>query len=226
MADVAAVPKRRRPHVMVIAPDRSSARWALALAAERVMCLVANDLATATRLLVDEQRQLELLIVDRVLLERQPRALLNMLRDTGHWPVMVPIKPSPQRPTVADRKRVAAALSLIRPKRPNDQRIRIGELVIDPHRRRARVKKLRWVSLPPVQYQLLFVLAQHAGRVVGYQQLLREVWGYDGSQSEAQDLLKAHIRLLRRKLGLTAQGEYLKSVRGHGYMLDAPEGNS
>jgi DNA-binding winged helix-turn-helix (wHTH) protein len=224
MADLAATPKRRRPHVMVIAPDRAAARWAQALAAERVLSLIANDLATATRLLIEEQQQLELLIIDRILLERQPRALLNMLRDTGHWPVIVPIKSSPQRPTVADRKRVAAALSLIRPKRPNDKRIRIGELTIDPHRRRARLKKPRWVSLPPVQYQLLFVLAQHAGKVVGYQQLLREVWGYDGSQSEAQDLLKAHIRLLRRKLGLTAQGEYIKSVRGHGYMLAAPDG--
>lgn len=224
MTELAASPRRRRAHVMVIAPERASARWAQALAAERVLCLVANDLAAATRLLTEEQQQLELLVVDRVLLERQPRALLNILRDTNHWPVIVPIRSSPLRPTVADRKRVAAALSLIRPRRPNDQRIRIGEMVIDPHRRRARVKKLRWAPLPPVQYQLLFVLAQHAGRVVGYQQLLREVWGYDGSQSEAQDLLKAHIRLLRRKLGLTAQGEYLKSVRGYGYMLDAPAG--
>jgi DNA-binding response OmpR family regulator len=68
----------------------------------------------------------------------------------------------------------------------------------------------------------LYVLAQHEGKVVGYQQLLREVWGYDGSQSEAQDLLKAHVRLLRMKLGFNAQGDYIQSVRGHGYMLDLP----
>jgi DNA-binding response OmpR family regulator len=42
--------------------------------------------------------------------------------------------------------------------------------------------------------------------VIGYQQLLREVWGYDGSPSEAQELLKAHVRLLRRKLGLIHNG--------------------
>ena len=224
MADLAANSKRRRPHIMVIAAERAAARWAQALAAERVMCLVANDLATAAPLLGEEQ-QLELLIIDRVLLDRQPRALLNVLSSTGHWPVIVPVKTSAQRPTTADRKRVAAALSLIRPKRVADERIRIGELTIDPLRKRARFKNARWVSLPPVQYQLLFVLAQHAGKVVGFQQLLREVWGYDGSQSEAQDLLKAHVRLLRLKLGLDSQtGEYLKSVRGHGYMLDASHG--
>jgi DNA-binding response OmpR family regulator len=222
MADLAAGPRRRRPHVLVIAADRAAARWAQALAAERVMCLVANDLTVAARLLSEEQ-QLELLIMDRILLNQQPRALLNVLSSTGHWPVIVPVKTSSVRPTVADRKRVAAALALIRPKRPTEHRIRIGELVIDPERRRARLKKKRWVHLPPVQYQLLFVLAQHEGQVVGYKQLLREVWGYDGSQAEAQDLVKAHVRLLRKKLGLNPQaGEYIQAVRGHGYMLDGP----
>ena len=215
--------RRRRPHVIVIAAERVAARWAQALAAERVMCLVAHDLATAARLLYEEQ-QLELLIIDRDLLERKPRALLNVLRDTGHWPVIVPIKAAANRPTTADRKRVAAALSLIRPKRAIDHTIRIGDMVIDPARKRARVGKARWECLPPVQYQLLFVLAQHAGKVMGYKQLLREVWGYDGSQSEAQELLKAHVRLLRRKLGLNSKtGEYITSVRGHGYMLDASD---
>jgi len=32
------------------------------------------------------------------------------------------------------------------------------------------------------------------------------------------------VRLLRRKLGLNPQtGEYIQSVRGHGYMLAAPD---
>jgi len=223
MADLAAGPRRRRPHVIVIAAERAAARWAQALGAERVMCLVASDLAVAARLLAEEN-QVELLIIDRVLLNQQPRALLNVLSSTGHWPVIVPVKTSSVRPTVADRKRVTAALALVRPKRTVDHRIKIGELVIDPERKRARIKNKHWVNLPPVQYQLLFVLAQHAGKVAGYQQLLREVWGYDGSPSEAQELLKAHVRLLRRKLGLDPQrGEYIQSVRGHGYMLAAPD---
>ena len=223
MVDLAAGSKRRRPHVIVIAAERVAARWAQALAVERVMCLVASDLTVAARLLAEET-QVELLIIDRVLLNQQPRALLNVLSSTGHWPVIVPVKTSSVRPTVADRKRVTAALALIRPKRTVDHRLKIGELIIDPERKRARVKNKHWVSLPPVQYQLLFVMAQHSGKVIGYQQLLREVWGYDGSPGEAQELLKAHVRLLRRKLGLNPQtGEYIQSVRGHGYMLAAPD---
>src|SRR5512137_2160390 len=49
MADLAAGSKRRRPHVIVIAAERVAARWAQALAAERVMCLVADDLTVAAR---------------------------------------------------------------------------------------------------------------------------------------------------------------------------------
>ncbi len=223
MTDLAAGPRRRRPHVIVIAAERVAARWAQALAAERVMCLIAADLNVAARLLAEET-QVELLIIDRVLLNQQPRALLNVLSSTGHWPVIVPVRASSVRPTVADRKRVTAALALIHPKRAVDHRIKIGELIIDPERKRARIKNKHWVGLPPVQYQLLYVLAQHAGKVIGYQQLLREVWGYDGSPGEAQELLKAHVRLLRRKLGLDPQsGEYIQSVRGHGYMLAAPD---
>ena len=77
---------------------------------------------------------------------------------------------------------------------------------------------------PPVQYQLLVTLAQRPNEVIGFRELLRQVWGYDGSKAEAQELLKAHVRLIRRKLGWNPQaGEYLRSVRGFGYMLSVPE---
>ena len=56
MVDLAAGPRRRRPHVIVIAAERAAARWAQALGAERVMCLVASDLAVAARLLAEETR--------------------------------------------------------------------------------------------------------------------------------------------------------------------------
>jgi DNA-binding response OmpR family regulator len=56
--------------------------------------------------------------------------------------------------------------------------------------------------------------------VVGYRELFREVWGCDGEEDEARELLKVHIRQIRLKLGLEAQkAEYLQTVRGFGYML-------
>jgi DNA-binding response OmpR family regulator len=71
---------------------------------------------------------------------------------------------------------------------------------------------------------LLKHLALNAGRVVEYQELLQEVWGYQGEDSEARELLKVHIRQIRRKLGWdAAKAEYLQAVRGFGYMLAEPE---
>jgi len=59
--------------------------------------------------------------------------------------------------------------------------------------------------------------------VIGYRELLCQVWGFDAEEAEARELLKAHIRQIRRKMGLDAQrAEYLQSVRGFGYMLIDP----
>jgi DNA-binding response OmpR family regulator len=50
------------------------------------------------------------------------------------------------------------------------------------------------------------------------------VWGYNGDKNEARELLKVHVRLIRRKLGLNPQtGEYVRAVRGFGYMLVDPD---
>jgi DNA-binding response OmpR family regulator len=99
----------------------------------------------------------------------------------------------------------------------------LGKLTIDLAQKRVRLRG-RWISLPPTQYRLLTVLAQHRGEVVGYRELLKEVWGYSGDENEARELLKVHVRLVRRKLGLNPQtGEYLRSVRGFGYMLADPD---
>jgi two-component system KDP operon response regulator KdpE len=93
----------------------------------------------------------------------------------------------------------------------------------------ARVKEQvtfggRRIKLPPIQFRLLTHLALNVGRVVEYQELLREVWGYQGEDSEARELLKVHIRQVRRKLGWdAAKAEYLQAVRGFGYMLAEPE---
>jgi hypothetical protein len=187
------------------------------------VCLIASSVSLATKLLQNESA-LELLIVDRDVLSRQFRAMVKMLKATSHWPVIVPLRNGGRRPTRADRNRVAAALALLRARRLPGEVIRLSDLTIDLARKRAKFGRRRWVPLPPVQYHLLVTLAQRPNEVIGFRELLRQVWGYDGSKAEAQELLKAHVRLIRRKLGWNPQtGEYLRSVRGFGYMLSVPE---
>jgi DNA-binding response OmpR family regulator len=138
--------------------------------------------------------------------------------------VIVPIKNSGRKPTKVDRSRVGAALTLLRSSRRSGEWLRLGDLTIDLARKRAKFRRRKWVQLPPMQYQILVTLAQRPNEVLGFRELLRQVWGYDGSKAEAQELLKAHVRLIRRKMRWNPQtGEYLRSVRGFGYMLSVPE---
>lgn len=101
--------------------------------------------------------------------------------------------------------------------------LRVGDLVIDFAKKQVTFDR-RQIKLPPIQFHLLTHLALNVGRVVEYQELLREVWGYQAEDSEARELLKVHIRQVRRKLGWdAAKAEYLQAVRGFGYMLVEPE---
>jgi len=102
--------------------------------------------------------------------------------------------------------------------------LRIGDLAIDLATKRVTLHG-RHVALPPIQFRLLLYLTQNAGRVVGAQELLKAVWGYEGEENEARELVKVHVRQIRRRLGLEAQhADYVQSVRGFGYLVTPPEG--
>lgn len=215
--------RQRRPRVMILAEDRAAAQWAQALSEDQVVCLIATNIATATTLLKREST-LDLLLVERSFVEQKFRALSQMMRATSMWPVIVPIRNGGGKPTKLDRNRVLATLALMRPHKRTNSLLRLGDLTIDMARKRAKFGRRRWVQLPPVQYQLLVTLAHTPNQVISFRDLLRQVWGYDGSKAEAQELVKAHVRLIRRKMGWNPRsGEYLRSIRGFGYMLAVPE---
>jgi len=223
MTELADGVKRSKQRVMILAEEIVAARWAQALAEDGVVCLIAANVAAAAKVLHHESA-LELMLVDRAFLDRQFQALTRMFVSVGRWPVIVPIKNSGRKPTKVDRSRVGAALTLLRSSRRSAEWLRLGDLTIDLARKRAKFRRRKWVQLPPMQYQILVTLAQRPNEVLGFRELLRQVWGYDGSKAEAQELLKAHVRLIRRKMRWNPQtGEYLRSVRGFGYMLSVPE---
>ena len=71
-----------------------------------------------------------------------------------------------------------------------------------------------------MQYHLLLALAQREGEVLGCQELLRIVWGFEAEEAEARELIKVHIRQIRRRLGLDPEKHhYIQSIGGFGYML-------
>ena len=102
--------------------------------------------------------------------------------------------------------------------------LKIDQLAIDFEKKQVTFHD-KLLALTPIQFNLLGSLALNAGRVMGYRELLENVWGYKGEDSEARELLKVHINRMRQKMKAIAEGgeRYIQSVRGFGYSLSPPD---
>ncbi len=95
--------------------------------------------------------------------------------------------------------------------------VEIGDLVIDPGRRRI-TRAGTEVRLTPIEYRLLTVLAGHPGKVLTHEQLLRRVWG--PGCAEQKHYLRVYMAQLRHKLETDpARPRYLLTEPGVGYRL-------
>ena len=96
----------------------------------------------------------------------------------------------------------------------------LGDLAIDYERRLVTVAG-RPVRLTPKEYELLRVLSRHAGRVVTYDSLWRQVWRKkDGTDVQP---VRNFVKKLRAKLGDDAAGpDWILNQRGVGYRMRAP----
>src|SRR5205823_13613943 len=96
----------------------------------------------------------------------------------------------------------------------------VRDLEVDRERCEAR---LRGEPLPltPTEFRILSCLTRNVGRVVSARQLLQEAQGYPCTDREAQQIVKVHVRHLRRKLPPTdGEQPYIANVRGFGYLLE------
>jgi DNA-binding response OmpR family regulator len=97
----------------------------------------------------------------------------------------------------------------------DDQRLEIGDLTIDPLRRRATVDD-RTLELTAKEFDLLLHFARHPGHVFSRSQLLDRVWGYGHDGYE--HTVNSHINRLRSKLEPDpSRPRYIQTVWGVGY---------
>ena len=121
-------------------------------------------------------------------------------------------------PIMAARLRVAMRA---RPKRERlPRRITVGDVEIDAE---AHIVSLgdEVVKCPPLQFQLLVILARHAGLVVSRTALFRELWGVSPSAVDPRRLRIA-ISVLRGVLGVGPRRPVIESVPRSGYRLSVP----
>ncbi|HET9676875.1 MAG TPA: response regulator transcription factor, partial [Solirubrobacterales bacterium] len=92
---------------------------------------------------------------------------------------------------------------------------RVGELLVDPVRRRVTVGK-QPVALSNKEFALLRVLASDPTRVFTKEELLAAVWAYRGPSKTRT--LDSHASRLRRKLD-PEHGRFVINCWGTGYRL-------
>ena len=73
------------------------------------------------------------------------------------------------------------------------------------------------IKLTPTEFALLKALAEHAGRIVTQNQIIRQVWS--GQSSDQSEGLRVHINHLRKKLG--ESGPRIVNEPGIGYRLES-----
>ncbi|MFD9585433.1 response regulator transcription factor [Streptomyces sp. NPDC059980] len=113
--------------------------------------------------------------------------------------------------------------ALLRRRPPKDtDTVRVGGLSLDPAAREVSLDGRR-LDLTRREFELLHVLALNTGIVLGRDQLLDRVWGYDFDvRSDAVDTF---VSYLRRKLETAGRARIIHTVRGVGFVLrdDGPE---
>jgi DNA-binding response OmpR family regulator len=98
-----------------------------------------------------------------------------------------------------------------------------GPLVLNPASYTAALAGER-LNLTPTEFRLLLEFCQEPGIAFDYISLVRDACGYTCTRQEAQEIIGAHVRNLRHKLGISP-GEplYVEAVRSIGYRLIPPE---
>jgi two-component system KDP operon response regulator KdpE len=176
----------------------------------------------------------DLIILDLGLPDRDGSSIIERLRSWSNIPIIVLTVRSREREKVrllelgADDyvvkpfgigELIARARAALRPRvaAASDPVVRVGPLEINLVSRSGTIDGKRLV-LGPKEYLVLQILAQHAGKVVTRQQIMKEVWG--ASHLDDTHYLRIVVRNLRKKIETDpTRPRILLTELGVGYRL-------
>ncbi len=115
---------------------------------------------------------------------------------------------------------LARVRALLRRGQPTPGRLQVGELVLDCIRRKV-TRENENVELAPKEFSILEYMMRNRGRPLSRTMIVEHVWDmdYDG----LTNIVDVYIRHLRSKIDDKWPAKMIHTVRGIGYMLDAPE---
>lgn len=94
-----------------------------------------------------------------------------------------------------------------------------NKLKVDTEKRLVTLSE-QVIRLTPIEYQLLSILVKHAGKIMTYSQLLKEIWGQHAQENN--NYLRIHVQHLRQKLkDDPLKPTYIMTEPGIGYRLSA-----
>jgi heavy metal response regulator len=95
--------------------------------------------------------------------------------------------------------------------------LRVADLELDPLRRLV-TRAGRKIALTGKEYALLEYLMRNQGRVLSQTMIIEHVW--DMNYEGAGNVVNVYINHLRRKIDQDASVKLIKTVRGHGFLID------
>lgn len=121
--------------------------------------------------------------------------------------------------SIGGRELIARIEAILRRAEPDSravQTIDIPPLQIEPSSRKVFLDGRR-IDLTAKEFDLLFVLATHAGITLSRKEIMANVWGTNWPIPSRT--IDTHVRSLRRKLG---SNDWITTIRGVGYQMSRP----
>lgn len=113
------------------------------------------------------------------------------------------------RVALRDNRRMAAGAP--------SAKFQLKDLQIDYDKRQVQLAG-EIVTLTQTEYNILAMLAQHAGKVLTYSAIIKEVWGYQDTGSIKR--LQVNMANIRKKLGIKpGDSRYILNELGVGYRM-------
>jgi two-component system copper resistance phosphate regulon response regulator CusR len=115
---------------------------------------------------------------------------------------------------------LARVRALLRRGQPTPERLQVGDLALDCIRRRV-TRSNENIELAPKEFSILEYMMRNRGRPLSRTMIVEHVWDmdYDG----LTNIVDVYIRHLRSKIDDKFPVKMIHTVRGIGYMLEAPE---
>jgi two-component system copper resistance phosphate regulon response regulator CusR len=115
---------------------------------------------------------------------------------------------------------LARVRALLRRGQPAPERLQVADLVVDVMRRKVH-RDSEAIELAPKEFGILEYMMRNKGRPLSRTMIVEHVWDmdYDG----LTNIVDVYIRHLRSKIDDKYQTKLIQTVRGIGYMIEAPE---